>query len=107
VVSGLAGGAAAVADPCGGIGLRLVHPESFRLGRSDHTAFYNAGVPIMYLFGGLDPDYNTPRDTPDKLSVKKVESVARLAFLTAQTVAERPVRIRFVANAEPTFNWGD
>jgi len=89
------------------VGLRLHHPESFRLGRSDHTAFYYAGVPIMYLFGGLDPDYNTPRDTPDKLSVEKVERVARLAFLTAHSVAERPARISFTASAEPVYNWSD
>ena len=42
------------------IGLELSHPQSFRLGRSDHSAFYYAGVPIMYLFGGLDLDYHTP-----------------------------------------------
>jgi hypothetical protein len=79
------------------VGLRLSHPASFRLGRSDHTAFYNAGVPIMYLFGGLHADYNTPRDTWDKLIPAKVERVARLAFLTAYAVAERSERLPFHA----------
>ena len=77
------------------VGLRLTHPASFRLGRSDHSPFYYAGVPILYLFGGLDPDYNTPRDTWDKLISGKVEKVARLAFLTAREVAERKARITF------------
>jgi len=77
------------------VGLKLVHPASFRLGRSDHSSFYYAGVPIMYLFGGLDPDYNTPGDTADKLIPDKVERVARLAFLTAWATAERSERLHF------------
>ena len=78
------------------IGLNLVHPGSFRLGRSDHTPFYYANVPIMYLFGGLDPDYNTPRDTWDKLIPGKVEKVARLSFLTAWAVAQMEQRLKFI-----------
>jgi hypothetical protein len=89
------------------VGLLLTHPQSFRLGRSDHTAFYDAGVPIMYLFGGLDPDYNTPGDTPDKLIPHKVERVAKLAFLTAQAIAERPERIQFDRSANPSGFWLD
>ena len=77
------------------VGLKLAHPESFRLGRSDHSPFYYARVPIMYLFGGLDPDYNTPEDTWAKLIPRKVEKVARLAFLTALEVAQRTDRPRF------------
>ncbi len=87
------------------VGLGLTHPWSFRLGRSDHTAFYYAGVPIMYLFGGLDPDYNTPNDTPDKLIPNKVERVAKLAFLTAQKVAEQTERIMFDSTAESSGPW--
>jgi Zn-dependent M28 family amino/carboxypeptidase len=75
--------------------LRLNHPESFRLGRSDHTAFYEAGIPVLYLFGGLDADYNTPEDTWEKIIPEKVEKVSRLAFLTAYQVAQRPERIQF------------
>ena len=77
------------------VGLTLDHPQSYRLGLSDHTPFFYAGTPIMYLFGGRDPDYNTPRDTWDKLIPEKVEKVARLAFLTALTVADRSERISF------------
>jgi len=80
--------------------LRLTHPDSLRLGRSDHTAFYYAKVPIMYLFGGLDPDYNTPRDTWDKLILTKVEKVSHLPFLTSYAVAESQDRMKFEPNAE-------
>jgi hypothetical protein len=93
------------------VGLRLEHPQSFRLGRSDHTPFYYAGVPILYLFGGLDPDYNTPRDTWDRLIEGKVEKVARLAFLTAREAAERPERLRYERHQEgevpPMGRWAE
>jgi hypothetical protein len=61
----------------------------------------------MYLFGGLDPDYNTPRDTPDKLIPHKVERVAKLAFLTAQAIAEQTERIHFDSSADPSGFWLD
>lgn len=83
------------------VGLKLQHPLSYRLGRSDHTAFYDARVPVMYLFGGIDPDYNTPRDTWEKLIPGKVEKVARLALLSAWTVAERDDRPVFVPAPDP------
>ena len=73
----------------------MTHPESLRLGRSDHSPFYYAGIPVMYLFGGLHEDYNTPRDTWDKLVPEKVERVARLAYLTAFVCAERQERLEF------------
>ena len=55
----------------------------------------------LRLFGGIDKDYNTPRDTWDKLIPSKVEKVARLAFLTALEVANREARPRFQSRHEP------
>ncbi len=49
----------------------------------------------MYLFGGLDKDYNTPQDTWDRLIPGKIEKVARLAFLTAWAVSNRNQRLTF------------
>lgn len=71
------------------VGLRLKHPKSFRLGRSDHTAFYRAGIPILYFFGGLNAQYHTPQDTLEHMSCAKVARVAKLAMLTAWETANR------------------
>jgi hypothetical protein len=87
------------------VGLELKHPASFRLGRSDHSPFYFARVPILYLFGGLDPDYNTPQDTWDKLIPGKLEKVGRLAFLTALEVAQREDRLTFKEGSGESTNW--
>jgi len=87
------------------IGLDITNPASYRLGRSDHTAFYYARVPIMYLFGGIDDEYNTPEDTWEKLIPGKLEKVARLALLTACEAADlgtRPV-FRTPPNAPTSY----
>ncbi len=80
------------------VGMKLVHPEDFRIGRSDHGRFFNVGVPVMYLFGGFHPEYNTPEDTVEKLKPQKLVRVARLAFHTAYIVVEEEKR--------PSFEWG-
>lgn len=87
------------------VGLSLVHPRSYRLGRSDHTAFYRANIPVMYLFGGKDKEYNTPRDTWEKLIPSKLEKVSRLAYLTAFYVSNIKQRIEFNGFQEPVDDW--
>lgn len=77
------------------VGLRIEHPASLRLGRSDHSSFYMADVPILYLFGGLHLGYHSSDDTPEHLSVSKLGRVARLAFLTAAVAAERDRALTF------------
>lgn len=77
------------------VGLKITHPSSYRLGLSDHSPFYYANVPIMYLFGGIDPDYNSPEDTWDKLIPGKVEKTAKLAFVTATEAGNRVERFVF------------
>lgn len=82
------------------VGLRLKHPEFMRLSRSDHGAFYRAGIPVAYFFGGLHEGYHSPRDTPDLISPEKVARVARLALLTAWGAANREEALGF-ASEEP------
>lgn len=78
------------------VGLEIKNPDNFRLGLSDHSSFYYANVPIMYLFGGLDIDYHTPQDTWEKLLPRKMQQAARLAFLTAWHIANLDKRIEFM-----------
>jgi hypothetical protein len=77
------------------VDLRLSHPENMRLGRSDHSPFFYARVPVMYLFGGKHEGYHTPEDTVDKLVPLKIVRVARLAFLTAHKAASPESRLLF------------
>ena len=80
------------------VGLRLKHPENMRLTRSDHGAFFRAGVPVCYFFGGLHDGYHSPRDTPDLVSCEKVARIARLALLTAWGAANRDEPLGFAGD---------
>jgi hypothetical protein len=64
--------------------------------RSDQWSFMQKGVPGIFFFTGLHPDYHTPRDTPDKINYPKLEKVTRLVYLSAVQLANAPSRPQFV-----------
>ena len=64
--------------------------------RSDQWSFLKKGIPAIFFFAGLHPDYHTPRDTPDKINYPKLEKVTRLVYLTALQIANAPERPHYV-----------
>ena len=60
--------------------------------RSDQWSFLQRGIPALFFFAGIHPDYHTPRDTADKINYAKLEKVARLVYLTAFEVANHTTR---------------
>jgi hypothetical protein len=61
--------------------------------RSDHYNFARKGVPAIFYFSGVHPDYHTPADTVDKIRFDLVHKRALLVFHTAWELANRPERI--------------
>ncbi len=57
--------------------------------RSDHYNFAEKGVPIIFYFNGVHPDYHRPTDTPDKINYNLMEKRAKLVFYTAVEMANR------------------
>jgi hypothetical protein len=57
--------------------------------RSDHYNFAEKGVPIIFYFNGVHPDYHRPTDTPDKIRYGLLEKRAKLVFYTAMEMANR------------------
>ncbi|MCU0388759.1 MAG: M28 family peptidase, partial [Chitinophagaceae bacterium] len=57
--------------------------------RSDHYNFARKGVPILFYFSGLHPDYHRPTDTVDRINFPEYEKRARLVFFTAWEMANR------------------
>jgi hypothetical protein len=55
--------------------------------RSDHYSYASKGVPIVFYFTGLHPDYHRPSDTVDKILFDKVRRIAQLAYETGRRVA--------------------
>lgn len=64
--------------------------------RSDQWSFLQKGIPAIFFFSGLHPDYHTPRDTPDKINYVKLEKAARLVYLTAYQLATSQGKPQFV-----------
>jgi hypothetical protein len=66
-------------------------------GPSDHTAFYAAGVPVVFLFTGAHGDYHRPTDTWDRLNPQGLELVTALTariVVAAAGAAAAPVYAR-------------
>jgi hypothetical protein len=63
--------------------------------RSDHYSYAAKGIPIVFFFSGLHPDYHRPGDEVSKIVFDKVQRVAQLAYETGRRVANldhAPVR---------------
>ena len=63
--------------------------------RSDHYSYAAKGIPIVFFFTGLHPDYHRPSDTVDKIVFDKVARITQLAYETGRRVANldhAPVR---------------
>src|SRR2546430_16223783 len=58
---------------------------------SDHTRFYAAGTPVLFLHTGGHDDYHRPGDTADKLNV---DGMARVAAIGATIVTALDDRAR-------------
>ena len=67
--------------------------------RSDQWSFLQKGIPAIFFFTGLHPDYHTPRDTPEKINYAKLEKITKLVYLTAYQVANSPERPQFLKSA--------
>lgn len=61
--------------------------------RSDHYNFAEKGIPIIFYFNGVHPDYHRPTDTADKINFDAMAKRTQLAFYVAWEVANRPERI--------------
>lgn len=57
--------------------------------RSDHYNFAKHGVPVIFYFNGVHPDYHRSSDTVDKINFGLMEKRVRLIFHTAWEMANR------------------
>ena len=57
--------------------------------RSDHYNFAKHGVPVIFYFNGVHPDYHRSSDTVDKINFRLMEKRVRLIFHTAWEMANR------------------
>ncbi|MCH8553703.1 MAG: M28 family peptidase [Schleiferiaceae bacterium] len=48
------------------------------VGPSDHTSFYNLGIPVLHFFTGTHEDYHKPSDAVEKINFEGIELVANM-----------------------------
>jgi hypothetical protein len=60
--------------------------------RSDHWPFIQNGVPGIWIFTGLHPDYHTVNDDPDRINYVKMEKILRLTYQVSWTLAQQDGR---------------
>jgi Tol biopolymer transport system component len=69
---------------------------------TDTTSFYLQGVPVLTVFTGAHADYNTPRDTAEKLNYEGLVKIARLMELMTRGLAQREEAPDYLAQEKPT-----
>lgn len=61
--------------------------------RSDHYNFAKNNIPVIFYFSGVHEDYHKPGDDVEKIQFEKMETIAKLIFLTAWEVANRDEKL--------------
>jgi hypothetical protein len=67
-------------------------PEERFYFRSDHYNFARKGVPILFFFNGVHPDYHEVTDSPEKIDAEKESRILKLLFHLGQEIANAPAR---------------
>lgn len=66
-------------------------------GPSDHTSFYNIGVPVLFFFTGLHREYHTPADVASLINVDGAARIVDLVTNIVLDLADNSDRLQFVA----------
>jgi hypothetical protein len=75
-------------------------------GRSDHSSFYAAEIPVVHFFTNTHEDYHRTTDDWQKVNAQGVVTVARFAADLAWELATRRERLAFVAVHPPQATGG-
>ncbi len=57
--------------------VKLAYKES-GMGPSDHTAFYNQDIPVLFFFTGAHEDYHKPEDVIEKIDFEGIRKVTEI-----------------------------
>lgn len=80
------------------LGMQLVDdlwPNERFYFRSDHYNFARKGVPILFFFNGVHPQYHRPSDTVDLIDAEKESRIVRMVFYIGLDVANAAQRPRW------------
>ena len=76
--------------------------DSSGVGPSDHTSFYNEGIPVLFFFTGTHKDYHKPSDQADLINYKGETDVIKYIEKTVVTLDKENVKPHFTATKQIT-----
>lgn len=68
---------------------------------TDTMSFYLRGIPVLNFFTGAHADYNTSRDTADRIQYPGLERIARLMGLLVRGIAMSEAAPDYIAQEKP------
>ena len=80
-------------------GFKLIFDKS-GIGPSDHSSFYNQGVPVLHFFTGQHADYHKPSDDYDKINYDGLENVSSYILSLVKSLNTQE-KLTFTKTAEP------
>jgi len=79
------------------IGFELLYNVGLLNFASDQGPFLKKEIPSIFFFAGLHDDYHTPGDDVEKVDVKKIEKVSKLAYLTGRIIGDTKIYPKYRA----------
>ncbi len=76
--------------------------DSSGIGPSDHTSFYQVGIPVLFLFTGLHTDYHKPSDDADKINYKGEVMVLKYGYSIVKALDKKHEKIPFTTTKQST-----
>ncbi len=70
------------------------------LGPSDHLNFFEAGIPVLFMFTGIHPEYTSPRDLAYTVNPAGAVKILNLVSSIVLDLAARSERLTFVHNTQ-------
>ena len=70
------------------------------IGPSDHSSFYNVGVPVLHFFTGQHSDYHKPTDDADKINFQGLQEVVSYMYSLIIVLNEND-KLEFTKTKEP------
>lgn len=91
--------------------------DSSGTGPSDHTSFYNKGIPVLFFFTGVHSDYHKPSDDADRINyageaqviqtieavVKREDALPRPHFTPTKQSSMGKVRFKVTLGIMPDY----
>ena len=75
--------------------------EESGVGPSDHTSFYNAGVPVLAFFTGQHSDYHKPSDDAHLINYNGIEDIVTYIFGVVSDLDKMP-KLTYVKTKDET-----